>query len=283
MPHANPGPWVDPESRSREPWGSHEGIVKILEFPRRRQEMSQRAFHLYWQRHHSPHVMNLTSFAQYIRKYTTTHVFDQRATPCPPNYESNAADGVGEIWINRLSELEDWFSQDCYAELIASDESVFLSEEAAPMVFLAKEEIVFDVDPDLHETNGVKAFLMFTAPKTNSYKEVHTHISSFARLLASLAETYPMIKRIAVNHRLEDPLPLEFESCDIDGAIALHFEHSDALIEFFASPQYKEVHDASLTGTLAGFTRTFIVGRTLAIHDEFSFQPTTTQPISFSQ
>lgn len=281
MAHANPGPWVNHELRSREPWDSHDGIIKLLEFPKRRREMSQRAFHLYWQRHHSPHVMNLTPFAQYIRKYTTTHVLDRHSVRCPDNYETSAADGVGEIWVNRISELEDWFSQDCYADLIASDEAVFLSEDSPPMVFLAKEEILFDEDPDLRESNCVKAFLVLTAPKPNSYNEVHANISNFGRVLATLAESVPQLKRVAISHRLEDPLPLEFESCDIDGAIELHFESRDALTGFFTSAHYKDIHDESLIGTLSSYTRQFIAGHLLAIHDEFSFQPTTTQPLPF--
>ena len=151
------------------------------------------------------------------------------------------------------------------------------------MIFLAKEEVPFDADPDLCESNCIKAFLLLTAPKPNAYHEVHENISNFGRLLATLAESAPKLKRVAISHRLEDPLPLEFDSCDIDGVIELHFENHDGLTEFFASAKYKGIHDAGLIGTLSNYTRKFIAGQLVAIHDEFSFQPTTTQPLSFFQ
>jgi len=73
MTIVNPGPWVDYEAVEAEVWKSQLGIIKLIEFPVRNPKMSRRAFHLYWQKHHSPHVMNLTSFAQFIRKYNSGH------------------------------------------------------------------------------------------------------------------------------------------------------------------------------------------------------------------
>jgi hypothetical protein len=79
---ANPGPWVDPERREAQPWLTHDGIVKFFEFPVRIPTMSHRAFHLYWQRHHSPNVMNVTGFAQFMRKYNSGHRFPRPRKIC---------------------------------------------------------------------------------------------------------------------------------------------------------------------------------------------------------
>lgn len=63
------GPWIDPENNETRLSQTHSGIVKFFEFPVRIPEISHRAFHLCWQRHHSPKVMNMTGFSQIKGRY----------------------------------------------------------------------------------------------------------------------------------------------------------------------------------------------------------------------
>ena len=37
------------------PWTTQQGRVKFIEFAARAAHLTRRDFHLYWQRHHSPH------------------------------------------------------------------------------------------------------------------------------------------------------------------------------------------------------------------------------------
>ena len=81
--------------------------------------MSRRAFHLYWQRHHSPHVMNATPFSQFMRKYMTGHVYPEDIIGLPIHFARTPQfEGAGEVWINGVEEAAKWLSNPLYAELL---------------------------------------------------------------------------------------------------------------------------------------------------------------------
>jgi len=123
----NPGPWVDPDFIEAEPWRTQHGIVKFVEFPARIDGMSSRAFHLYWQKHHSPQAMHVTAFSQFMRKYNSTHRFPDEQVALPARYDAmSRAEGAAEVWINSLSEVGDWLGNPLYPELIQPDEPRFI-------------------------------------------------------------------------------------------------------------------------------------------------------------
>lgn len=102
MSVTGPGPLADYEAREQTPWSGNDGIVKFIEFPVRLPTMSRRAFHVYWMRHHSPHVMNVTPFSQFMRKYSTGHVYPEPVAGLPAHYrQTTPSEGAAEVWIKK--------------------------------------------------------------------------------------------------------------------------------------------------------------------------------------
>jgi hypothetical protein len=152
------GPRVDHETREERPWANNDGMVKFIEFPVRIEAMSHRAFHLYWTRHHSPHVMNATSFSQYIRKYSTSHVYPEPVEGLPDHFRRDTPfEGAADIWINSLAEVGDWMGHPLYAELIQPDELRFIRQDGSVEVILAKEERLYEPQRDMTETTTMRS------------------------------------------------------------------------------------------------------------------------------
>ena len=73
--------------------------------------------------------MNVSSFAQFMRKDNSGHVYPEKVAGIPERYQQNTAfDGVAEVWLNSLGEVGDWLGQPSYAELIQPDEPRFISQ-----------------------------------------------------------------------------------------------------------------------------------------------------------
>ena len=152
-----PGPWVNPEARERQPWLSHEGIVKFFEFPVRIAAMSHRAFHLYWQRHHSPNVMNVTAFAQFMRKYNSGHRYADITPDLPDHYQQeHDLEGAAEVWINSWREVGNWLGHPLYSEIIQPDEPRFIAQDERVIVLVTKEEHLLETEHDMDENKHVK-------------------------------------------------------------------------------------------------------------------------------
>ena len=179
-----PGPWVDPEHNETAPWTNNHGIVKFIEFPVRLPTMSHRAFHLYWQRHHSPNVMNVTAFSQFMRKYNTGHVYPQKLDGLPAHYQQTTPfEGAAEVWINGLNEVGAWLGHPLYAELIQPDEPRFIKQDGSIEVIIAKEERLHEPDSDLHETGLTKLYLLIRRRAGLEYDAFHTELSALGKLL----------------------------------------------------------------------------------------------------
>lgn len=103
------GPWIDPENNETRLSQTHSGIVKFFEFPVRIPEISHRAFHLCWQRHHSPKVMNVTGFSQIKGRYKDQkRAMIRGITAAFVNNRGGDASEV-DIIISEV-ELSDWAS-----------------------------------------------------------------------------------------------------------------------------------------------------------------------------
>lgn len=280
----NPGPWVDPEIREAQPWASQRGIVKFIEFPVRRDGMSKRAFHLYWQKHHSPNVMNLTTFAQFIRKYVTTHAFPTAVAGIPEHYDQNTPfDGAAELLMNNVQEVEDWFGQSVYADVIAPDEERFVSSAGDVEVIVAKEEYLYETDPDMTESSMTRAFTLATKPQGVDYDNFHSLVSEHGKLIAGDASLNQHLRKLVVSHKLREPLPIEgFEAADIDAVIEYSFDDSASLAAFFSEAAFGMSIIPSENKIFGEERLRIVVGKVHVVHDEFSFQPTTTQPLPFS-
>jgi hypothetical protein len=276
-----PGPWVDHEKSDEEPWLTHDGIVKFVEFPVRKAGMSRRAFHLYWQRHHSPHVMNTMPFSQFMRKYMTGHVHAHEVAglpstlTIPPQFE-----GVGEVWLNSLDDATAWLAHPLYAELIAPDEANFIDSSAIE-VLVTREQRFHDPNPDLVETGLTKIHVMTRCAADFTRADFHRAVSAHGKALMSRDVLRTQLRRFVISHRLADPYPDWLPMPQIDAVFELWFTDLSAMQRFFIDV----ARDAELGFLAAGcFDRASMrsmVTRLQVVHDEFSFQPTTMQPGNF--
>lgn len=283
MTYANPGPWVDPEAVEAEPWRTHDGIVKFLEFPARIAGMSSRAFHLYWQKHHSPHAMHVTAFSQFMRKYNSTHRFPDDPVALPARFQPMPrAEGAAEVWVNSLSEVGDWLGNPLYPELIQPDEPRFIAQDGSAELVIMKEERLFKSDPDLVENLKTKVYLLGRRPAGSDYDAFHAGASRLARDIFDTPALRQHLIQFVLSHKLREPLPLEvMEGADIDVIFELWFNDVAAANAFFAALEALEDLAARERALFGDVPLRALATRVRVVHDEFSFQPSTTQPLAF--
>jgi len=284
MEFSNPGPWVDPEAQQAAPWSTHDGIVKFFEFAAPIATMSPRAFHLYWQKHHSPHAMHVTAFSQFMRKYNSTHRYPGDPVALPARYgDMGRAEGAAEVWVNSLSEVGDWLGNPLYPALIQPDEPRFIAQDGSAEVIIAKEERFFKADPDLVENLKTKVYLLGRRPAGVDHDAFHAAASDHARTIFETPELARHLIQFVLSHRLRDPPPLEgMESADIAVVFEFWFDDIAAADAFFAEPAFGETMAAREAALFGGMPLRALATRVRVVHDEFSFQPSTTQPLPFA-
>jgi hypothetical protein len=282
MTQSVPGPWVDHEAQQEAPWLTQDGIIKFIEFPVRKPALSRRAFHLYWQRHHSPHVMSTSAFSQFMRKYVTGHVYvrDEPELPAAlqgvPHFE-----GVGQVWLNSLDDAGAWLGHPSYAELIAPDEANFIDPAGGGEVLIAREHRVYDTDPDLIETGMTKLHVLTQRAAHLGRADFAAAASRYATTLLATPALKQRLRRLVVSHRLADPYPDWLPPTGIDAVIEFWFDGREQLQQFLADPAYAADAPFERAGIFDTASLRAIVTRQYVVHDEFSFQPSSRSPRSF--
>jgi EthD domain len=277
----SPGPWVDYSRPEPAPWANNRGVVKFIEFPVRIPAMTRRAFQLYWMKHHSPHVMNATGFSQFMRKYNTGHVYPTAVAGLPSHYRQDTPfEGASEVWINSLDEVADWLGHPLYAELIQPDEPRFIRQDGSGEVIVSKEERLFEPDLDMRETGLTKLYLLVRGRSGEDHDVLHAGISEFARRILGQPSLQRQLRKLVVSHRLRPPLPEGLPLADIDAVLELWFDGERDVQRFFQDPGYAVVHEHEADAIDSSHIRA-VVARMHCVHDEFSLQPSTTQPLPF--
>jgi hypothetical protein len=273
---------VDPERVEPEPWLNNDGIVKLMEFPVRHPAMSRRAFHLYWQRHHSPSVMNVTAFSQFMRKYTTAHVLPGIPDMLPRYLQATTFEGVSEVWINRLEEVGIWLSHPVYSELIRPDEPRFIRQDGGGEFVVVKEERLHEPDRDLVESGLTKVYvLMSRLPADLEHDAFHSALSEYGHRLIERPALRKALRKFVLSHRLRDPLPEGLVFSDIDAVVEMWFEDADDAVHR-SSECVRLLRDPARSVPLVAAAKMrVLVAIVHVVHDEFSFQPSTMQPLSF--
>jgi hypothetical protein len=272
-----PGPWRDPDAADPEPWTHAAGPLKLFELVARRPEMSARAFHLYWQRHHSPHVMNCTAFAQFIRKYTSVH--RREGGDYPGEAATLEFDGAAEVCLDSVEDLGRWLSHPLYPVLIQPDEMRFLDLERLELSLL-REQRVHWPEPDFAEGGHLKVLSILSRRPGLEREAFHRRLAALARALAADADVRALLPRIVVSHRLCDPVPEGFPMGDIDAVVELWCRSDEQLRAFRATPAWLEYQGAESELVRPGGVRS-LVGTVHVVHDELSFQPSLTHPLPF--
>lgn len=277
-----PGPWISHATASDSPWLSQQGIIKFLEFPVRTPVMSRREFHLYWQRHHSPHVMNTTGFSQFMRKYLTAHVHATDRVNLPAYLQSVPRfEGVGEVWLNSLEDAIAWLGHPLYEELIAPDEAKFLDRDGGGEVIVAREERLLDPICDLTETGLTKLYILTKRRTGVDRNEFHRTASHSGRMLLAKQRSRDLLLRFVISHRLPDPYPDWLPPADIDAVFELWFANLEATRTFLADESTGARFPIGDGDAIDAASVRAIVTRLNVVHDEFSFQPTVMQPTGF--
>ncbi len=282
MKIVNPGPWVNSEIIETDPWLTQQGPIKFIEFPVRSRQMSRRAFQLYWQKHHSPHVMNLTTFAQFIRKYNSGHIYPEAVFGLPEYYHQDMLfEGASELWLDSLDEIGSWFEQPVYEELIHPDELRFLSQEGDGKFLLAKEEPLYVPDLDMVESNKTKVYLLIKRQIGQSYDDFHRAASNHGKLILEQKSLTRYIDKLVVSHKFREPYPEGFELNDIEAVVELWFSDIEKLQLFFSESVFLEKITRSEKENFDHAEIGALVAKMRVVHDEYSFQPSTTQPLPF--
>lgn len=282
MTIVNPGPWVDPEKMEPEPWRTQGGIVKFFEFPVRIPQMSRRAFHLYWQKHHSPNVMNVTAFAQFMRKYNSGHVYPEPVAGLPEHYQQNTPfEGAAEVWINSLGEVGDWLGQSTYEELIQPDEPRFISQNGDNEIIVSKEERLYEPIPDMAENQLTKVYVLVRKKAEDEYDRFHSSVSALGKLILKQVSLKGYLEKFVISHKLREPHPEGLVFDNIDAVLELWFKNRDAVKSFFSEQDYAEKILPNEKEIFHMDSVRAVVVKMRVVHDEFSFQPSTTQPLSF--
>lgn len=283
MDSSLPGPWADPERKDPKPWLSNEGIVKFIEFPARLESMSQRAFHLYWMRHHSPTVMNLAPFAQFMRKYNTGHVYPDLVAGLPARYRQDTPfEGAAEVWINDLAEVDGWLGHPLYAQLIQPDELRFIRQDGSAEVIIAKEERLFEPALDYDENGKTKVYVLMSREVGVDHDQFHTSVSDLGKAIVAAPTLRSYLRKLVLSHRLREPWPDGFPMAPIDVVLELWFESRSDVSRFYQDEACKAILERHESGIVDASRLRVLVTKMRVIHDEFSFQPSTTQPLSFS-
>lgn len=279
-----PGPWVDPEIHEELPWTNPNGIVKFFEFPVRIPEMSRRAFHLYWQRHHSPHVMNVTGFSQFIRKYNSSHIYESQLTELPTHYnQDHPFEGAAEVWLNAWQEVSNWLGHPLYAELVQPDEPRFIAQDGRNAIFVAKEERLYEPNIDMVENGKVKVYILISRQMGVTRDHFHQALSDHAKFILAQPSLKSNLLKLVVSHRLPDPNPIgDMPETDIDGVLEYWFESKAKIATFFADSAYQKLVVPREAEFANMQTLRALAAKMRVVHDEFSFQPSTMQPLSFS-
>lgn len=277
-----PGDWVDPEAPGPAPWSTQQGIVKFIEFPVRVPQMSRRAFHLYWQRHHSPHVMNCTGFSQFMRKYVTTHAYPEPVDILPAHYVPvDAFEGAAEVWLASLDEAIAWLSHPLYAELIQPDEPRFIDPSGAVEILIAREERVLRADSDLAESGLVKVHALYRRTEALAPTEFHGRLSEAAHGIVMDDDPVGLLRNMTISHRLPEPQPEGFPIAPIDAIAEFWFDDPAQARRFYSSAAFERFARAERPLIADGRARA-VVGVAHVVHDEYSFQPTVMQPQAFA-
>lgn len=282
MTHKNPGPWANPEETELEPWRTQTGIVKFFEFPVRIPRMSHRAFHLYWQKHHSPNVMNVTVFAQFMRKYNSGHVYPEKIAGLPGHYRQDTPfEGAAEVWVNSMDEVADWLGQPSYADLIQPDEPRFISQEGKVEIVITKEERLYEPALDMNENLKTKLYLLVTRKPGADYDAFHAAASAHGTQILAQDSLRRHLVKMVVSHVLREPHPEGFAFGKIDAIFELWFDSVYCVARFFAENDYEQKVRSNEEKIFDLNNIRAVVAKMRVVHDEFSFQPSTTQPMPF--
>jgi hypothetical protein len=146
---------------------------------------------------------------------------------------------------------------------------------------VAKEERVYVPDPDLNENDRTKVYLLFQRAERLDAESFHSGLSAVCNRIASDTAARKSLLKLTISHKLAEPNTIEgLPESDIDAIVELWFEDRLQLRKFFQEPVLSYLSQWE-TSTLDAIPARAVVAKMKVVHDEFSFQPSVTQPLPF--
>jgi len=110
-------------------------MVKLIVCAKRKPGITREEFGRYWRESHGPLVKSVSEFIRHVRKYVQCHIVNSAV----PLGTSSDYDGVAELWLDNLDELNKAFTEPRYLEIIRRDELKFA--DIANCVSIVTEEL----------------------------------------------------------------------------------------------------------------------------------------------
>jgi hypothetical protein len=121
----------------------------------------------------------------------------------------------------------------------------------------------------------------FARRREVSREAFHAAVSSAAHALTERRRLDSPVQ-ITVNHRLEDPLPIELPEPGADAVLALDFQGLESARAFLSDQSAEAAWVKTVCDHAMQEPIQILVAFVCVVHDEFSFQPTMMQPKAFS-
>ena len=113
-------------------------MYKITILLTRRSDLSHEEFVNYWTQKHTPLLAELPGDEVTVRRYVQLLPTDDSI----PGFETAPADGVAELWVDKVADAAKWFTSETYTTVVAADEANFL-DRSKTQVLYATEQIIF--------------------------------------------------------------------------------------------------------------------------------------------
>ena len=218
-----------------------------------------------------------------MRKYSTGHVYPEPVAGLPAHYrQTTPFEGAAEVWINSLEAVGSWLGHPLYAELIQPDEPRFIRQDGSVEVIISKEERLYEPEADLDENDLTKVYLLLRRCRGLDHDTFHAALSEYGKALAATNSLRQTLRRFVISHRIREPWPEGFMLADIDAVAELWFSRRTDIARFFADSVCRGVIASHEEGCIDTSRIRAVVTKMRVIHDEFSFQPSTTQARPFS-
>ena len=146
---------------------------------------------------------------------------------------------------------------------------------------LAREEKFHSPAADLTENGLTKLYLLLKRLPGTTPEQASGKIRELASRWLAQPSLLQRLRKFMVSHALHENLPEGFPLPSFDVVVELWFDSPDALAECFADEAYLERIAPLEAECFDLYLARALVGRLQVIHDEYSFQPSTTQPFGF--
>ena len=165
--------------------------------------------------------------------------------------------------------------------MIRPDEPRFIRQDCSGGFIIVKEERLYEPEEDIVETGLTKLYLLIKRRSDLDHDAFHAAVSEYGQLLLDQPALRKALRKFVISHRLRDPLPEGMAFAYIDAVAEFWFDHPNGIARFFSSSEYASRVGPREASVFDAAGLRALAAKMHVVHDEFSFQPSTMQPIPF--